>query len=77
MYTVTWTSDEADGRTIEATETDPMATVRLLMAVESDPAAHPGAVYASAEDLARLDELVATLARGKHVYRDVWKVSQV
>jgi hypothetical protein len=77
MYRVTFTSDEAVGRQIEEVENDPMDLVRLMMEIEMEPTLHEGTLYGSAEEIARLDELMETYATGPHLYRDRWRVERV
>jgi hypothetical protein len=77
MYRVTFTSDEAEGREIEEIESDPMGLVRLMMEIEMEPTLHEGTVYGSAEEIARVDDLLETIASGPHLYRERWRVVQV
>jgi hypothetical protein len=77
MYRVTFTSDEADGREIEEVESDPMDLLRLMMEIEMEPTLHEGTVYGSAEEIARVDDLLETHASGPHLYRERWRVVQV
>jgi len=77
MYRVTFTSDEAEGREIQEVESDPMDLVRLMMEIEMEPTLHEGTVYGSAEEIARLDDLLESYASGPHVYRERWRVEQV
>jgi hypothetical protein len=77
MYRVTFTSDEADGREIEQVESDPMELVRLMMEIEMEPTLHEGTVVGSAEEIARLDDLLETHASGPHLYRERWHVAEL
>jgi hypothetical protein len=77
MYRVTFTSDEAKGRQIEEVETDPTDLLRLMMEIEMEPTLHEGTVYGSAEEIARLDDLLETHASGPHLYRERWRVELV
>jgi hypothetical protein len=77
MYRVTFTSDEAGGREINEVESEPADLVRLMMEIEMEPTLHEGTVYGSAEEIARVDDLLTTMATGPHLYRERWRVVQV
>jgi hypothetical protein len=47
------------------------------MEIDVEPTLHEGTVYGSADEIARLDDLLEARFRGPHLYRERWRVAQV